>query len=70
MTTVPPLRTVGEVAQQLRCSCWTVRLYAKTGRLRAARIGKRLLFRDEVVQDFIRAAEGPAAQAPAGTAAL
>ena len=48
------LWTVGETAERLRSSEAAVRLWHSQGRLRAVRVGAKLLFTPESVAAFVR----------------
>jgi excisionase family DNA binding protein len=47
------LLNVDEAANTLRLSPWTVRLYARLGKLRPVRIGRRLLFEPAELQRLV-----------------
>lgn len=51
------LLTLAEVADLLRVSPHTVRAWVRKGRLRPARICRRLLFSPDVVSRFVSVAE-------------
>lgn len=50
-------RNVEEVARRLRCSKWTVYRMVREGRLAAVRVGRRLLFRQEAVEELLARGE-------------
>jgi len=47
------LRTVDELAADLRVSRWTVYKLVRDGHLRAVHVGERLRFRDEDVERYL-----------------
>lgn len=51
------LLTVQEVAERLRLSARTVRLWLQTGKLRGLRVGGRWRVRESELHAFLRAAE-------------
>lgn len=57
MNPVERLLTVQEVAERLRLSTRTVRLWLQTGRLKGLRVGGRWRVRDSDLMEFLREAE-------------
>ncbi len=47
------LNDVGRVAKMLGISTWTVRAYARSGKLRPVRIGRLVRFEDSEIQRFV-----------------
>lgn len=58
------LLDVPEVARLLRLSVWTVRGLAREGKLRPLRIGRRLLFKESDVQQFVDSCCEPSLDLP------
>ena len=55
-----PLRNINETAQLLGISPWTVRLYVRNGKLRAVRIGTRVLLEENELERFVTEAKANA----------
>lgn len=51
-----PLKSIGEAAKLLGISPWTVRSYVRQGKLRAVRIGRRVLLEEAELARFIEQA--------------
>lgn len=52
------LKNVNEVAAYLGISPWTVRKLVRVGKLKAVRIGRRVLLEEEEINRFISACKG------------
>jgi excisionase family DNA binding protein len=49
------LLNINEAANALRLSPWTIRLYVRVGKLRAVRIGRRVLLEPSELQRLVEA---------------
>ena len=52
-----PLHDINSTARLLAISPWTVRLYVRQGRLRAVRIGRRVLLEEGELERFVAGAK-------------
>jgi excisionase family DNA binding protein len=63
-TGIPQAMTVGEVAAKLGVSHWTVRTWARNGRIPSFRIGRRVLIKVADIEAAINEAYRPARRRP------
>jgi excisionase family DNA binding protein len=61
-----PLKSVEEAAGLLGISPWTVRSYLKTGKLKAVRLGRRVLVEEAELERFVARGKAPLEAAEQG----
>jgi excisionase family DNA binding protein len=54
-----PLKSVVEAAELLRISRWTVRSYIRDGKLKAVRLGRRVLLTDGELERLVAEGQQP-----------
>lgn len=64
-TAMRPLRSVEEAAGLLGISKWTVRAYIRDGRLKAVRLGRRVLLSEEELERLVAECQGSPQTTPA-----